>query len=185
MNLFIFCPIGTGDSKVKFFFSFTSFTASCGGYLNGNNGTFTSPNYPNNYGNNRQCSWIIEVPEYHKIELTFQNFSIEEGFDFVEVFDGKTLASKSFGKFNNNQKPTVITSTANTMRVTLISDISNSFEGFLAKYKASKLILLQFFDYVLHSLFCFYNCSMKLLLYASISSNFLKAAFHKFYLFHS
>ena len=121
------------------------FTASCGGYLNGNNGTFTSPNYPNKYGNNRQCSWIIEVPEYHKIELTFQNFSVEEGFDFAEVFDGKTLASKSFGKFNNDQKPPVITSTANTMRITLISDISNSFEGFLAKYKASKLILLYFF----------------------------------------
>ena len=140
----LFLPYWNWQLKSNFF-SFMLFTASCGGYLNGNNGTFTSPNYPNKYGNNRQCSWIIEVPEYHKIELTFQNFSVEEGFDFVEVFDGKTLASKSFGKFNNDQKPPVITSTANTMRITLISDISNSFEGFLAKYKASKLILLYFF----------------------------------------
>ena len=40
-------------------------------------GTFTSPNYPNNYPNNMNCSWIIRFDNVHQINLVFTDFDIE------------------------------------------------------------------------------------------------------------
>ena len=110
--------------------------SSCGGYHYGKGGNFTSPNYPKPYGDSRDCTWIIEVPESYRVELKFHAFDLEDGFDYVNVRDGKTLNSKSFGLFNGNKKPPVLTSSSNFLRVTLISDASDSFSGFFAEYKA-------------------------------------------------
>ena len=112
---------------------------SCGGYLNDTEGTFTSPNYPGSYGNNRKCLWIIQAPRYHTIKLTFENFDVEGGFDSVEVFDGKPSTSKIIGKYSGNISIGTINSTGSLMTVALLSDSSKSTSGFWAKYKASKL----------------------------------------------
>lgn len=104
-------------------------------------GNFTSPNYPNKYGDNRDCTWTIEVPETYKIELKYLTFSVEEGFDYVEVFDGKTLASKSFGRFNGHVIPKAVMTTSNTLRVSLVTDPSDSFSGFFAQYGAGIKLL--------------------------------------------
>ena len=55
----------------------------------------TSPNYPDNYPNNAQCSWTITVGEGNTVGLEFLDFELEvaspiEGSgcgDFVTVFD--------------------------------------------------------------------------------------------------
>ena len=114
--------------------------ATCGGFLTGMEGNFTSPDYPQKYGNGRKCTWIIDVQKGYKIELKMPHFDIEEGFDYVEVRDGVTAASRSFGRFQGpNKKPGVIVSTSNKMMVELISDDTNSYSGFFAQYRACML----------------------------------------------
>ncbi|KAF7256957.1 hypothetical protein EG68_05741 [Paragonimus skrjabini miyazakii] len=46
----------------------------CGSKLTGEQGEFTSPNYPNDYPPNARCSWLISVPENQRIELRFLDF---------------------------------------------------------------------------------------------------------------
>lgn len=55
----------------------------CGGVLNKPEGSFTSPNYPNQYPHNTRCQWVIEVEYGHLIEVTFVDldFEIENGFE--------------------------------------------------------------------------------------------------------
>ena len=69
-----------------------SSTAGCGGTFNSLTGTFTSPNYPNNFENNQDCSWLIILPHVCKVKLTFEDFVMEVqndcGYDKVEIFDG-------------------------------------------------------------------------------------------------
>lgn len=48
-------------------------------------GIIRSPDYPGNYGNNRNCSYTIEVPLEAKIKLDFTTFTVEEGHDFISV----------------------------------------------------------------------------------------------------
>eukprot|EP00058_Branchiostoma_floridae_P007074 XP_002592562.1 hypothetical protein BRAFLDRAFT_68884 [Branchiostoma floridae] len=60
----------------------------CGGNLTAPSGLVTSPNYPDNYGNDANCEWTITTPVGSLIHLIFVSFHVEELFDFLSVYDG-------------------------------------------------------------------------------------------------
>ena len=45
--------------------------ANCGGIFTNSSGRFASPLFPNNYPNNMECVYIIQVADDKKIELRF------------------------------------------------------------------------------------------------------------------
>ena len=57
--------------------SFPSRTTECGGYFTVRSGTFTSPNYPNNYDNNLDCNYVFKVERGQLITINFIDFSIQ------------------------------------------------------------------------------------------------------------
>ena len=65
----------------------------------GDSGVLTSMNYPQNYENNADCEWAIEVDEGSRILLSFNEtdiFSLEENdseckFDFITIKEGENL----------------------------------------------------------------------------------------------
>ena len=42
-------------------------------------GTIQSPNYPNDYPNDADCNWLIEVDGGSVVQLTIVNFVVEDG----------------------------------------------------------------------------------------------------------
>eukprot|EP00058_Branchiostoma_floridae_P020366 XP_002605856.1 hypothetical protein BRAFLDRAFT_126037 [Branchiostoma floridae] len=56
-------------------------------------GSFTSPNYPDNYPDEHDCRYKISVTPSKVIRLTFTEFDVEKGYDYVYVYDGKTTDS--------------------------------------------------------------------------------------------
>jgi len=42
----------------------------CGGVLRGQIITITSPNYPNNYKENRNCAWSVVLPEGENVNVS-------------------------------------------------------------------------------------------------------------------
>ena len=44
--------------------------------LTNSSGILTSPNYPQTYGYDKYCSWLITTDEDYVIELTFDFFSL-------------------------------------------------------------------------------------------------------------
>ncbi|KAI3363315.1 hypothetical protein L3Q82_011939, partial [Scortum barcoo] len=73
----------------------------CGGYLQGISGFFYSPNYPNNYPNNVNCTWYIRASK-RIVQLEFLNLSIEShpscAYDAIYVYDGSSTNSRLLGK---------------------------------------------------------------------------------------
>lgn len=61
----------------------------CGGHFVKLNGVIKSPNYPDRYTNKRECVWVIEAPNKHRVLLSVQNFEIERhsscAFDYLEI----------------------------------------------------------------------------------------------------
>ena len=54
--------------------------AGCGGKLGGTSGTFTSPNFPKNYPDDADCTWVIQGPAHATmIDITFLKLDIEWG----------------------------------------------------------------------------------------------------------
>ncbi|XP_066485218.1 cubilin [Tiliqua scincoides] len=110
----------------------------CGGVFQAPNGEIHSPNYPQPYNSNTDCSWIIQVDAGHRVLLNFTDFEMEFhhtcSYDYVAVFDGPNNAAPRLGKFCGGQRPPPITSRQNTMFVRLRSDSSIHHKGFSARF---------------------------------------------------
>ncbi|XP_078005765.1 bone morphogenetic protein 1 isoform X3 [Phascolarctos cinereus] len=112
--------------------------AACGGFLTKLNGSITSPGWPKEYPPNKNCIWQLVAPTQYRISLQFDFFETEGNdvckYDFVEVRSGLTADSKLHGKFCGAEKPEVITSQYNNMRVEFKSDNTVSKKGFKAHF---------------------------------------------------
>ncbi|KAL1263440.1 hypothetical protein QQF64_006179 [Cirrhinus molitorella] len=62
---------------------------TCGGLVQGLNGTIESPGFPHGYPNYANCTWIIVTGERNRIQLSFHTFALEEDFDIVSIYDGQ------------------------------------------------------------------------------------------------
>ncbi|KAM9673713.1 cubilin [Trichechus inunguis] len=104
-------------------------------------GTFTSPNFPNNYPNNWECIYRITVGTSQQIALHFTNFSLEEAIghcvDFVEIRDGGYENSPSLGIYCGSNLPPRIISHSNKLWIKFKSDIFDSGSGFSAYWDGS------------------------------------------------
>ncbi|CAA20940.1 C-type LECtin [Caenorhabditis elegans] len=101
-----------------------------------NNAVITSPNYPENYFNNANCTYTLSTLGSYKIILVFYDFRLEAGRDFVTVYDGETtsspvLAARLSGTIKGGFS---YTSTGNNMLVTFTSDASIVGPGFTARF---------------------------------------------------
>ncbi|KAH0506607.1 Deleted in malignant brain tumors 1 protein [Microtus ochrogaster] len=110
---------------------------SCGGVISSLSGSFSSPWYPMNYPTDTECIWEIHVAEKFNIELTIPSLKLEDiygcPYDFVEVFDGKHVASLSMGKVCAGAELTFLSS-SNSMTVVFKSDAMVTNTGFYALY---------------------------------------------------
>ncbi|NWT34322.1 BMP1 protein, partial [Cardinalis cardinalis] len=116
--------------------------AACGGFLTKLNGSITSPGWPKEYPPNKNCIWQLVAPTQYRISLQFDFFETEGNdvckYDFVEVRSGLTADSKLHGKFCGAEKPEVITSQYNNMRIEFKSDNTVSKKGFKAHFFSDK-----------------------------------------------
>ncbi|XP_077986460.1 cubilin-like [Glandiceps talaboti] len=88
------------------------------------NTNFTSPDYPNPYGANIDCTWNITVDEGSKINLVFTDFNVDVEGDVFEIYDETIAADKLIGTFerdNSTAESIIVLSTTNTLIVKLTS----------------------------------------------------------------
>ncbi|XP_072369748.1 suppressor of tumorigenicity 14 protein homolog [Scyliorhinus torazame] len=50
--------------------------AECGGVLDGTNGSFTSPSYPNDHQEEINCTWNLKVQEHYRAIIFFREFKL-------------------------------------------------------------------------------------------------------------
>lgn len=53
----------------------------CGGNYTDHYGVFMSPNYPNAYNNNSQCTYTISPSTISSITLIFETFELDRSFE--------------------------------------------------------------------------------------------------------
>ncbi|XP_026326618.1 cubilin homolog [Hyposmocoma kahamanoa] len=108
----------------------------------GDSGVIKSPGYPFTYPENRMCEYVIGTTIGKAIQLTFQDFDIEDNrrfdcqYDSLEIRDGVNSNATLLGRFcgGTEHTPPVQTSTHNYMYLKFTSDMSVSGTGFYANY---------------------------------------------------
>ena len=101
----------------------------------------TSPNYPNMYGPNINCSWsFVSEKGDRKIQLTFEDFSVGPGKqgscigDFLEVDDPESGTFEHYCEYSAVHG-IPIRSKGNNLTIKFHSDEINEDKGFKLLYK--------------------------------------------------
>ncbi|KAM4694506.1 CUB and sushi domain-containing protein 1 [Discoglossus pictus] len=97
-------------------------------------GVILSPNYPEEYGNNMNCIWLIISEPGGRIHLIFNDFDVEPQFDFVAVKDEGISELPALGTFSGNEVPSQIASNSHIVRLEFQSDHSTTGRGFNITY---------------------------------------------------
>ncbi len=103
------------------------------------NGSIYSPGYPNNYGNNENCQWIIKAPYGERILIYFTTFDLEDhsqcSFDSVNIFDGQNSNASLLSKRCGSSLPQPVNSSGRYIYMQFTSDGSVTKKGFVAHYR--------------------------------------------------
>ena len=96
-----------------------------------------SPNYPNDYGNNLNCSWMIYTVETdHVIELYSLDVDLESCCDYVAVHDGPFVTNTSLLGQLQNGASQIFYSDSNAMSIYFSTDYSVTGRGFNLLYRS-------------------------------------------------
>ncbi|CAK8694480.1 unnamed protein product [Clavelina lepadiformis] len=110
---------------------------------NGLSGTISTPNYPDDYDNNLNCTWIIQAPANKLVEVQIQDFLLEscdfKVYDFLDIYDGETLYSGA--PFCGDQLPLDFESSSSQVRFFFSSDFSEIARGFQIKWTFTDKLL--------------------------------------------
>uniref|UniRef100_F7D8H4 Cubilin n=1 Tax=Ornithorhynchus anatinus TaxID=9258 RepID=F7D8H4_ORNAN len=142
----------TTDSSITGAGFNASFHQSCGGLLHVDRGVITSPNYPDSFPPNLNCSWHVKVREGLTVGVHFeQPFQIPNGDlycsrgDYLELRNGPDASSpplgpsRGNGRLCGNRPPSSLFTTDNQMLVRFVSDSSGGGQGFKVQYEAKSL----------------------------------------------
>lgn len=100
-------------------------------------GTFSDGSGTNNYGNNSECSWLIQPSGATSINLSFSAFNTELNYDGVIVYDGANNSATVLGQFTGTTIPSPVTSTGGSMFVEFLSDPAVRANGWTANYSST------------------------------------------------
>ncbi|XP_068094350.1 cubilin [Hyperolius riggenbachi] len=113
----------------------------CGGDLSGPSGSFSSPGYPRNYPNNRECIWHITTSPGSSIQISVLEFSIEYhttcAYDVLEIYGGPELSSPRLAQLctpRAPENPLQVSSTGNMVTVRFKTNAYVSGRGFNATW---------------------------------------------------
>jgi hypothetical protein len=113
----------------------------CGSFLHKNRtGVITSPRHPHNYPNNTDCLWRIRVHKEKVLSITITSLDIEEGYDFLEVKQGRYFTISPFARryTGKSKVPIQLTILSNSAWIRFSSDELINAPGFRLTYKAQR-----------------------------------------------
>lgn len=90
-----------------------------------------------NYGDNSNCSWLIQPVGATSISLTFPFFFTEPTNDLVNVYDGTSNAAPLIGSYSGTAPPPTISSTGSSLFIEFITNGSIVNSGWDAFYTST------------------------------------------------
>ncbi len=113
----------------------------CNGLTILNTATGSFSDGPGNYQNNANCKFLVQVPSATFIRLTFTEFNLEAGWDFLEIFQGSDSTGVSLGRFSGTVIPGPIQVQGSSAFVKFTSDGSQTPAGWVINYISGNCVI--------------------------------------------
>ncbi|CAN5831766.1 hypothetical protein BH11BAC7_BH11BAC7_06370 [soil metagenome] len=105
--------------------------------LNSNSGIIYDSGGPtNNYIDQQNCNFLID-PCGINLQLTFSQFDLETGWDFLTIYDGPNNAAPLIGSYTGNFLPPPANSASGQLFLEFSSDFSVTAPGFAASWTST------------------------------------------------
>jgi hypothetical protein len=105
--------------------------------FNATTGTFDDGSGTNAYNDNSNCKYLIQPTGNQTITASFTKFALEDGKDFLRIFDPTTSPSTLLGTYTGNSIPQDITVYNGQMMIIFTSDGTNTDDGWEVTYSSS------------------------------------------------
>ncbi|KAK3106526.1 hypothetical protein FSP39_021900 [Pinctada imbricata] len=110
------------------------YSTVCNNRLTTYSGVIESPNFPDPYPHNRNCTWIIDTTLGNTVNVSFSHFDVEGDancqYDYLELRDGALMTSPLLSKVCGTELPAPLASSGEMMWINFISDFSVAQNGF-------------------------------------------------------
>ncbi|XP_055842375.1 cubilin homolog isoform X2 [Episyrphus balteatus] len=124
-------------------YSFVDVSSLCGGIIFSSTGQLKSPNWPNEYPKDVNCSWTISVKPGHQIELLTKTFDLEDSEnctnDWLEIRNGGSASSPIIGTYCGQTIPSRIPSFTHQIYLTFKSNSQIVRSGFRLQWQIVSL----------------------------------------------
>ena len=112
--------------------------SACPSSVSGKNtGQFASPNYPNNYHSEEDCSWGVTVPDGFLVKVEFSHFNTERNYDNLQIYDGPSASNPLLVTLTGDlSTPRQVISTGSSLWFIFRTDSSLTRRGFEATFTA-------------------------------------------------
>lgn len=100
-------------------------------------GTYKDSGANGNYSNNENSVMTISASNNNCIQVSFTQFNLEDGFDFLTIYDGTSTNGLLIGTYTGTNSPGTIKSTTGSLTFEFKSDISVTSSGWQANISCS------------------------------------------------
>ena len=117
------------QNKLQYHYFFTSgiaISGTCVGTYDPRN-YITSPNYPQQYGNDIDCRWLISSPGI--VTLSFWDFKLQGPSDILKIYEGTNIHGRLIDTFSADP-PSPIVLHVNNMYLRFTSNSYTTDRGF-------------------------------------------------------
>lgn len=101
-------------------------------------GSFDDGSGTNPYNNNSNCKFLIDPPSgNNQITVTFNAFSLEDGKDFLRIYDPTTTPTTMLAMYTGNTIPQDVTAVNGQMLIIFFTDDATSDSGWELTYSST------------------------------------------------
>lgn len=90
-----------------------------------------------NYTDDERKLWLFQPVGATSISMNFTSFAVENGFDYMFIYDGSTTSSPLIGKYTGAVSPGNINSTGSSLLIEFRSDCATNATGWVASYTSN------------------------------------------------
>jgi len=105
-------------------------------YTNASGTVYDSGGASNNYANEERSTYLIQPPGATSISLNFDSYALEDGWDYLWIYDGVDDSGTLIGKYSGTT-PTAVTAYSGAIFMEFRSDCATTAAGWSASYTSS------------------------------------------------
>lgn len=108
-------------------------------------GIFTDDGGVNgNYSSSQNRTQTFQSPNNNRLRFEFSSFFTENGFDYLDVYDGPSNLYPYLGRLTGNSSNTIVLSSGNSLTFRFVSDASSVSSGWIANISCAGPVLTDY-----------------------------------------